>query len=158
MLPSLPIPRWVVFPGIARAARTASSATEGEGLYSAPRLRELIRCCESRIHSCLGGLWSNPRARRSLVQRIPGASDDFHIPMQIWSQPGSGSVRTPGDGPHPRCCDAWQELERKAAPHVSLFHDAYYLRDGLKPWKSAVWWQFWSHNGATPLRPECSVG
>ena len=144
MLPYFADPEVGCVSGNRTCAATASSATEGEGLYW--RYENWIRCCESRIHSCLGGYGQILAARRSLVQRIPGASDDFHIPMQILVSTGKRVVFEPRAMARiPAAATLGQELERKVRSHVSLFHDAYYLRDGLKPWKSAVWWQFWSH-------------
>jgi cellulose synthase/poly-beta-1,6-N-acetylglucosamine synthase-like glycosyltransferase len=145
MLPHFTDPQVGCVTGNRTCAATDSPATDGEGLYW--RYENWIRRSESQIDSCLGGYGQILAARRPLVRQIPGASDDFHVPMQILVSTGKRVVFEPhAIARIPAAATLGQELERKIRSHVSLFHDSYYLRDGLKPWKSTVWWQFWSHH------------
>ena len=124
---------------------TESSASEGEGLYW--RYEAWIKRSESRLNSCLGGNGQILAARRCLVTQIPETSDDFYIPMRILISTGKRVVFEPrAKAAIPAAATLAQELERKIRTHRSSLRNLYYLREGLKPWKSAIWWQFWSHH------------
>jgi cellulose synthase/poly-beta-1,6-N-acetylglucosamine synthase-like glycosyltransferase len=124
---------------------TESSASEGEGLYW--RYEAWIKRSESRLYSCLGGNGQILTARRCLATQMPETSDDFYIPMRILISTGKRVVFEPrAKAQIPAAATLAQELERKIRTHRSSLRNLYYLREGLKPWKSAIWWQFWSHH------------
>jgi cellulose synthase/poly-beta-1,6-N-acetylglucosamine synthase-like glycosyltransferase len=124
---------------------TESPASEGEGLYW--RYEAWIKRSESRFYSCLGGNGQILAARRCLVTQIPETSDDFYIPMRILISAGKRVVFEPrAKARIPAAATLAQELERKIRTHRSSLRNLYYLKDGLKPWKSTIWWQFWSHH------------
>jgi glycosyltransferase involved in cell wall biosynthesis len=123
---------------------TESSASEGEGLYW--RYEAWIKRSESRLYSCLGGNGQVLAVRRCLVPPMPGPSDDFYIPMQILISSGKQTVYEPqAKARIPAAATLGGELQRKVRTHVHTLRSLYDLRDGLKPWKSSIWWQFWSH-------------
>ena len=125
--------------------RTGSSTSEGESLYW--RYEAWIKRSESGFHSCLGGNGQLLAARRCLVPQIPGASDDFYIPMRILVSTGKRVVFDPrAKARIPAAATLGGELARKIRTHLSLFQNSYYLREGLMPWKSSIYWQFWSHH------------
>jgi cellulose synthase/poly-beta-1,6-N-acetylglucosamine synthase-like glycosyltransferase len=124
---------------------TKSSASEGEGLYW--RYEAWIKRSESRFYSCLGGNGQILAVRRCLVTQMPETSDDFYIPMRILISAGKRVVFEPrAKARIPAAATLARELERKIRTHRSSLRNSYYLRDGLKPWKSDIWWQFWSHH------------
>jgi cellulose synthase/poly-beta-1,6-N-acetylglucosamine synthase-like glycosyltransferase len=123
---------------------TGSSATEGEGLYL--RYEAWIKRSESRLRSCLGGYGPILAVRRSLVPALPGATDDFYIPMKILASTGARTVFEPDAKARiPAAKTLRQEFKRKARTHAALLSDLPRLGQALNPWKGAIWWQFWSH-------------
>jgi len=124
---------------------TESSASQGESVYW--RYEAWIKRSESRINSCLGGNGQILAVRRCLVTQMPETSDDFYIPMRILISTGKRVVFEPrAKAQIPAAATLAQELERKIRTHRSSLRNSYYLRDGLMPWKSTIWWQFWSHH------------
>lgn len=131
---------------------TESSASEGEGLYW--RYEAWIKCSETRSYSCLGGYGQVLAVRRCLVPSTPGPGDDFYIPMRILISTGKTTVFEPrAKARIPAAANLRGELQRKIRTHIHTLRSLYDLRDGLKPWKSSIWWQFWSHKVLRLLVP-----
>ena len=124
---------------------TTGTATKGEGLYW--RYEAWIKNSESLLGSCLGSHGQVMAIRKSLFREIPVIGDDFYIPMkmlitekvQIRFEPRAKALI-------PSAANLRLELERKIRSHVSLLRDLSYLRAGLNPFKSEIWWRFLSHH------------
>lgn len=131
--------------GIKLCTPTSSSASEGEGLYL--RYESWIKQSESDLGSCLGGNGQLMAVRKALFPVIPADSDDFYVPMKVLIEDGL-QVR------FERHAKAWipaaahlsQEMRRKVRTHVALFRNLPYLKQGLNPAKSRIWWGFLSHH------------
>jgi len=124
---------------------TDSSASEGEGLYW--RYEAWIKRSESELGSCLGSNGQVLAFRKSLYPTIPVIGDDFYIPMKILVSTGA-KVRFEPDAKAqiPAASNLKLELERKVRSHVSLLRDLPYLKAGLNPLNSRIWWRFLSHH------------
>jgi cellulose synthase/poly-beta-1,6-N-acetylglucosamine synthase-like glycosyltransferase len=124
---------------------TGSVATKGEGLYW--RYESAIKTSESRLGAALGGTGQVMAVRKSLFPNIPVIGDDFYVPMKILLSSGGRSLFEPRvKAAIPAAASLSLELERKTRAHVSLLCDLPYLKEGLYPWKSAIWWRFLSHH------------
>jgi cellulose synthase/poly-beta-1,6-N-acetylglucosamine synthase-like glycosyltransferase len=124
---------------------TDSVATEGEGLYW--KYESAIKTAESRLGSALGGTGQVMAVRRSFFPEIPVIGDDFYVPMKILLSTGGRSLFEPrAKAAIPAAATLRLELERKTRAHVSLLCDLPYLKEGLYPWKSEIWWRFLSHH------------
>jgi glycosyltransferase involved in cell wall biosynthesis len=122
-----------------------SSASEGEGLYW--RYESWIRRSESRYHSCLGAYGQLYAVRRFLFPFIPGTSDDFYVPMNILLSTGARTVFEPRARVRiPAAATLKREFWRKVRTHAALLWELPRLSQGLIPWKSPIWWEFWSHH------------
>jgi len=131
--------------GLRLCSPTPSFATEGEGLYW--RYESWIKQSESRLHSCLGAQGQILALRRAAFPPIPAIGDDFFIPMKIIIATGARVVLEPrAKAWIPAAATLGQEFERKVRSHVSLLCDLPYLKAGLNPMTSAIWWQFLSHH------------
>lgn len=124
---------------------TQSSASAGEGLYW--RYEAAIKTAESNLGSCLGGVGQVMAFRKSLFPPIPVIGDDFYIPMKILISTGSRIIFEPrAKAMIPAASSLSLELERKIRSHVSLLRDIPYLKSGLNPLRSPIWWRFLSHH------------
>jgi poly-beta-1,6-N-acetyl-D-glucosamine synthase len=124
---------------------TESSASAGEGLYW--RYEATIKTAESQLGSCLGGVGQVMAFRRSLFTPIPVIGDDFYIPMNMLITTGARVAFEPRcKAMIPSASSLKLELERKIRSHVSLLRDLPYLRSGLNPLHSKIWWRFLSHH------------
>ena len=122
-----------------------SSSTEGETLYW--RYEAWIRYSESRFYSGLGAYGQLFAVRRELFPDISAISDDFPIPMAILVSTGAATVFEPrAKAKIPAALTLPQELERKIRSHVAFLCDFTKFGQGLNPWTSKIWWQFWSHH------------
>lgn len=122
-----------------------SSSTEGESLYW--RYEGWIRYSESRFYSALGTYGQLFAVRRHLFPYVPSISDDFPIPMKILVSSGAKTVFEPRAKARIAAARTLrQEFERKIRSHVAFLYDIANLKDGLNPWTSKIWWQFWSHH------------
>jgi len=124
---------------------TKSPATQGEGIYW--RYEGWIRNSESRFYSTLGACGQIYSVRRSLFPFVPGFSDDTVIPLKISISPGAALVFEPKAVAFiPAATTLEQEWGRKVRSHLALFYDLVHLKQGLNPFTSRIWWQFWSHH------------
>jgi cellulose synthase/poly-beta-1,6-N-acetylglucosamine synthase-like glycosyltransferase len=124
---------------------TESCASEGEGLYW--RYEAWIKNSESKLGSCLGSSGQVMAVRRALFPHIPVIGDDFYVPMKILISTGAQVRFEPRAKAYiPAAANLGLELERKIRSHVSLFRDLPYLRDGLNPLRSSIWWRVLSHH------------
>ena len=124
---------------------TGSSASEGEGLYW--RYEAWIKNSESNVGSCLGSNGQVLAVRKALFPQIPVIGDDFYVPMKILISTGAQVQFEPrAKALIPAAASLGLELERKVRSHVSLFRDLPYLKEGLYPWRSRIWWGFLSHH------------
>ena len=124
---------------------TSSLATHGEGQYW--RYEAWIKRSESRYGSCLGAYGQLYAVRRSLFPFIPGTSDDFYVPMNILISTGARTVFEPrARASVPAAATLPGEFRRKVRTHVALFRELPRLSTGLIPWRSKIWWEFWSHH------------
>lgn len=131
---------------------TRSPATSGEGLYW--RYEAWIKRSESLYRSCLGAYGQLYAVRRSLFPFIPGTSDDFYVPMSILISTGARSVFEPrARASVPAAATLSGEFRRKVRTHVALLRELPRLSQGLIPWRSRIWWQFWSHHVLRLLVP-----
>jgi cellulose synthase/poly-beta-1,6-N-acetylglucosamine synthase-like glycosyltransferase len=131
--------------GVRVCSPTPSFATEGEGLYW--RYESWIKQSESRFHSSLGAQGQILALRHSAFPPIPAIGDDFFIPMKILLGTGARVILEPrAIAWIPAAATLRQEFERKVRSHVSLLCDLPYLKEGLNPWASGIWWQFLSHH------------
>lgn len=145
LMPHFQDPRVGCVTGVKLCMPTESSASEGEGLYL--RYESWIKQSESDLGSCLGSNGQLMAVRKSLFPLIPADSDDFYVPMKLLIDEGA-QVRF-----EPRA-KAWipaaaylgQEMRRKARTHVALFRNLPYLKKGLNPVHSPIWWRFLSHH------------
>jgi cellulose synthase/poly-beta-1,6-N-acetylglucosamine synthase-like glycosyltransferase len=125
--------------------RTASSASQGEGLYW--HYEAWIKNSESQMGSCLGSNGQVMAVRKSLFPHIPVIGDDFYVPMKILISTGAQVRFEPrAKASIPAAANLGLELERKVRSHVSLLRDLPYLKAGLNPIKSRIWWSFLSHH------------
>jgi cellulose synthase/poly-beta-1,6-N-acetylglucosamine synthase-like glycosyltransferase len=124
---------------------TGSSASKGEGLYW--RYEAWIKDSESKLGSCLGSNGQVLAVRKALFPQIPVIGDDFYVPMKILISNGAQVRFEPrAKALIPAAANLGLELERKVRSHVSLFRDLPYLKEGLNPWSSWIWWRFLSHH------------
>ena len=124
---------------------TESSASEGEGLYW--RYEAWIKTSESKLGSCLGSNGQVMAVRKALFPHIPAIGDDFYVPMKILISTGAQVRFEPrAKALIPAAANLSLELERKIRSHVSLFRDLPYLKEGLNPARSRIWWRFLSHH------------
>lgn len=123
---------------------TESAASEGEGLYW--RYEAWIKHSESEFLSCLGSAGQIVAVRKRLFPPIPVIGDDFYVPMKILIGTGKRVVFEPrAIARIPASSTMSLELERKVRSHVSLLRDLPYLKAGLNPLTSRIWWMFLSH-------------
>lgn len=124
---------------------TNSSSSEGEGMYW--HYEAWVKSSESAYYSCLGAVGQLFAVRRQLFPHVPAVSDDFSIPMKILIYSGYRIAFEPRALAHiPSAITLRQELERKIRSHVALLFDVSHLARGLNPFRSRVWWEFWSHH------------
>jgi cellulose synthase/poly-beta-1,6-N-acetylglucosamine synthase-like glycosyltransferase len=124
---------------------TGSPASEGEGLYW--RYEAWIKDSESKLGSCLGSHGQVLAVRKALFPQIPVIGDDFYVPMKILISTGAQVRFEPrAKALIPAAANLGLELERKVRSHVSLFRDLPYLKGGLNPFRSRIWWRFLSHH------------
>ena len=124
---------------------TGSSASEGEALYW--RYEAWIKSSESKLGSCLGSTSLVMAVRKALFPQIPLTNDDFYVPMKILISTGAQVRFEPrAKASIPAAASLESELERKVRTHASLLRTLPYLRAGLNPWRSRIWWGFWSHH------------
>jgi len=124
---------------------TGSSASEGEGLYW--HYEAWIKDSESKLGSCLGSNGQVLAVRKALFPQIPVIGDDFYVPMKTLISNGAQVRFEPrAKALIPAAANLGLELERKIRSHVSLFRDLPYLKEGLNPWSSRIWWRFLSHH------------
>jgi cellulose synthase/poly-beta-1,6-N-acetylglucosamine synthase-like glycosyltransferase len=124
---------------------TGSSASQGEGLYW--RYEAWIKHSESELGSCLGSNGQVMAVRKDLFPQIPVIGDDFYVPMKILISSGAKVRFDPrAKASIPAAASLGLELERKVRSHVSLLRDLPYLKGGLNPWRSRIWWGFLSHH------------
>ncbi|HXW14926.1 MAG TPA: glycosyltransferase [Terriglobia bacterium] len=124
---------------------TDSSASEGEGLYW--RYEAWIKNSESALGSCLGSNGQVMAIRKKLFTPIPVVGDDFYIPMQILISAGAQVRFEPrAKASIPAAANLGLELRRKERSHASLLLDLPYLKGGLNPLTSRIWWRFLSHH------------
>jgi biofilm PGA synthesis N-glycosyltransferase PgaC len=124
---------------------TGSSASEGEGFYW--RYEAWIKNSESKLGSCLGSHGQVMAVRKALFPHIPVIGDDFYVPMRILISTGAQVRFEPlAKASIPAAANLGLELERKVRSHVSLLRDLPYLREGLNPLRSRIWWRFLSHH------------
>lgn len=131
---------------------TAGAASKGEGLYW--RYEAWIKSSESILGSCLGSHGQAMAFRKSLFREIPVIGDDFFIPMSMLIT-GAAQVRFESRAMAliPAAANLHLECERKVRSHVSLLCDLPYLRAGLNPFTSPIWWRFLSHHVLRLLVP-----
>jgi biofilm PGA synthesis N-glycosyltransferase PgaC len=123
---------------------TESLASEGEGLYW--RYEAWIKHSESEVYSCVGSQGQIVAVRKELFPPIPVIGDDFYVPMKILISTEKRIVFEPrAIARIPASKTMRLELERKIRSHVSLLRDLPFLKDGLNPRKSRIWWMFLSH-------------
>jgi poly-beta-1,6-N-acetyl-D-glucosamine synthase len=135
---------------------TQGTATKGEGLYW--RYEAWIKNSESLLGSCLGSHGQVMAIRKSLFREIPVIGDDFYIPMRMLiTEKVQIRFEPRAKGLIPSAANLRLELERKIRSHVSLLRDLPYLRAGLNPFKSEIWWQFLSHHVLRLLVPFAMV-
>jgi glycosyltransferase involved in cell wall biosynthesis len=125
--------------------QTESSASEGEGLYW--RYEAWIKNSESKLGSCLGSNGQVMAVRKALFPHIPVIGDDFYVPMKILiSTEAQVRFEPRAKAMIPAAANLALELERKVRSHVSLLRDLPYLKQGLNPLRSRIWWCFLSHH------------
>lgn len=135
---------------------TGSPATRGEGLYW--RYEAWIKRSESRYRSCLGAYGQLYAVRRSLFPFIPGTSDDFYVPMSILISTAARTVFEPRARASVAAAATLRgEFRRKIRTHVALFRELPRLSRGLIPWRSKIWWEFWSHHALRLVVPWCML-
>lgn len=131
--------------GVKLCMPTESSASEGEGLYL--RYESWIKQLESDLGSCLGGNGQLMAVRKALFPVIPADSDDFYIPMKLLIDEGAIVHFEPAAKAWiPAAADLGTEVRRKIRTHVALFRNLPYLKKGLNPARSTIWWRFLSHH------------
>jgi biofilm PGA synthesis N-glycosyltransferase PgaC len=124
---------------------TNTLSTKGESLYW--RYEAWIRHSESCFRSGLGVYGQLFAVRRQLFPVMSVVSDDFPIPMKILLTTGARTVFEPRAMARiPAARTMRQEWERKIRSHVAFLCDIPNLKKGLVPWRSSIWWQFWSHH------------
>jgi hypothetical protein len=124
---------------------TESSASEGEGLYW--RYEAWIKNSESKLGACLGSNGQAMAVRKALFPHIPDVSDDFYVPMKILiSTAGQVRFEPRAKALIPAAANLGLELERKIRTHVALLRHLAYLKEGLNPLRSRIWWRFLSHH------------
>jgi len=124
---------------------TAGAATKGEGLYW--RYEAWIKTSESALGSCLGSAGQVVAIRKTLFREIPVIGDDFYIPMRMLiADKAKVRFEPRAKALIPAAASLRLELERKVRSHVSLLRDLPYLKSGLNPLSSPIWWRFLSHH------------
>jgi poly-beta-1,6-N-acetyl-D-glucosamine synthase len=131
---------------------TDSAASEGEGLYW--RYEAWIKQSESRLGTCLGANGQVMAVRKSLFPHIPEINDDFYVGMKVLVFDRAKVLFEPGaKALIPAAANLGQELERKIRTNEGFLRDISYLMPALNPWKSIVWWRFFSHHVLRRLVP-----
>ena len=131
---------------------TGSSASEGEDFYW--RYEAWIKNSESKLGSCLGSNGQLMAVRKVLFPQIPVIGDDFYVPMKILiSTRAQVRFEPRAKALIPAAATLGLELERKVRSHVSLLRDLPYLKGGLNPLRSRIWWGFLSHHVLRLLVP-----
>jgi len=131
---------------------TDSAASEGEGLYW--RYEAWIKRSESRLGTCIGANGQVLAVRKSLFPHIPEINDDFYVSMKVLVFDRAKVLFEPGaKALIPAAANLGQELERKIRTNEGFLRDLSYLIPALNPWKSPVWWRFFSHHVLRRLVP-----
>jgi cellulose synthase/poly-beta-1,6-N-acetylglucosamine synthase-like glycosyltransferase len=131
---------------------TDSAASEGEGLYW--RYEAWIKRSESRLGTCLGANGQVLAVRKSLFPHIPEINDDFYVAMKVLVfDRGKVLFEPRAKALIPAAANFGQELERKIRTNEGFLRDVSYLLPALNPWKSPVWWRFFSHHVLRRLVP-----
>jgi poly-beta-1,6-N-acetyl-D-glucosamine synthase len=131
---------------------TDSSASEGEGLYL--RYEAWIKQSESRLGTCLGANGPVMAVRKSLFPHIPEINDDFYVAMKILVFDRAKVLFDPrAKALMPAAASLNQELERKVRTNTGFLREMPYLAQALNPWKSPIWWRFFSHHVLRRLVP-----
>jgi poly-beta-1,6-N-acetyl-D-glucosamine synthase len=131
---------------------TDSAASEGEGLYW--RYEAWIKRSESRLGTCLGANGQVMAVRKSLFPHIPEINDDFYVGMKVLVFDRAKVLFEPGaKALIPAAASLGQELERKIRTNEGFLRDISYLVPALNPWRSPVWWRFFSHHVMRRLVP-----
>lgn len=124
---------------------TAGAATKGEGMYW--RYEAWIKNSESALGSCLGSAGQVLAIRKAWFREIPVIGDDFFIPMRMLiADKVKVRFEPEAKAQIPAAANLKLELERKVRSHVSLLRDLPYLKNGLNPISSPIWWRFLSHH------------
>jgi len=131
---------------------TESAASEGEGLYW--RYEAWIKRSESRLGTCLGANGQVMAVRKSLFPNIPEINDDFYVGMKVLVFDRAKVLFEPAARALiPAAASLGQELERKIRTNEGFLRDVAYLLPALNPWRSPVWWRFFSHHVLRRLVP-----
>jgi poly-beta-1,6-N-acetyl-D-glucosamine synthase len=131
---------------------TESSASEGEGIYW--RYEAWIKESESRLGTCLGANGQVMAVRKCLFPHIPEINDDFYVGMKVLVFDRAKVLFERGaKALIPAAASLGQELERKIRTNEGFLRDISYLMPALNPWKSPVWWRFFSHHVLRRLVP-----
>jgi poly-beta-1,6-N-acetyl-D-glucosamine synthase len=139
----------IVQPGVSQSA--------GEGLYW--RYESWIKTSESRLHSCLGAHGQLYAVRRSIFPKVEKVGEDFFIPMKVIAATGLRVVFEPKALAYtPAAATLEIEFERKTRAHVSLLLTLPMLPELLAPWRTPVWWQYFSHHVLRMAVPLAMLG
>jgi biofilm PGA synthesis N-glycosyltransferase PgaC len=131
---------------------TESAASEGEGLYW--RYEAWIKRSESRLGTCLGANGQLMAVRKALFPHLPDINDDFYVGMKILVFDRAKVLFEPEAKAFiPAAATMRQELERKIRTNVCFLRDMHYLRQGLNPLRSPIWWRLLSHHVMRRLVP-----
>jgi biofilm PGA synthesis N-glycosyltransferase PgaC len=124
---------------------TESAASEGEGLYW--RYEAWVKRSESRLGTCLGANGQVMAVRKSLFPHLPDINDDFYVGMKVLVFDRAKVLFEPGAKAFiPSAATLRQELERKIRTNVCFLRDMHYLKQGLNPRRSPIWWRLLSHH------------
>jgi hypothetical protein len=92
--------------------------------------------------------------RKSLFPYIPEINDDFYVGMKILVFDRAKVLFEPrAKALMPAAASLRQELERKVRTNAGFLREMPYLALALNPWKSAIWWRFFSHHVLRRLVP-----
>jgi poly-beta-1,6-N-acetyl-D-glucosamine synthase len=131
---------------------TESAASEGEGIYW--QYEAWIKRSESRLGTCLGANGQILAVRKSLFPHIPEINDDFYVGMKVLVFDRAKVLFEPrAKALIPAAASLGQELERKIRTNEGFLRDVSCLLPALNPWKSPVWWRFFSHHVLRRLVP-----
>ncbi len=141
--------RCILQPGVSQGA--------GEGWYW--RYESWIKKSESRVHSCLGAHGQLYAVRRSIFPKVEKVGEDFYIPMKVIAATGLRVLFEPDAVAYtPAAATLKIELERKTRAHVSFLLTLPMLPELMVPWRTQVWWQYFSHHLLRMLMPLALVG